>query len=125
MRRWLGPAGNSPASDKIEGVTPVDSDALRGSWVHSYEEDRDDEIVLRPASHELPPSRGRMSLELRGDGSYVERRPGPVDVPEESSGHWSLTGERLVLEGPGERRNRSWRVAAVEGDRLRLAGPGD
>jgi hypothetical protein len=104
-------------------VTALDSEALQGSWVHSYEEDRGDEMVLRPAGHELPPSRGRMSLELRGDGTYVESRPGPVDKPVEESGRWSLAGERLVLEGPGERRSQSWRVAAAEGDRLRLAPP--
>ncbi len=77
-------------------------------------------MVFRPADHPLPPSRGRMAFELRPDGSYVERSPGPVDVPEESSGRWSLEGDRLVLDPAGDRPRRAWEVRAVGEDRLVL-----
>ena len=89
-----------------------DAAALHGKWTHSHEEDTDTEMVFRPATHEFPRSRGRMSLDLRSDGTYVERSPGPVDVPEESTGSWALEGDRLVLEG------QAWEVTGVEPDRL-------
>jgi hypothetical protein len=76
--------------------------------------------VFRPATHPLPPSRGRTSFELRPDGSYVERSPGPVDVPEESSGRCSLEGNRLALSAEGDRPGRTWEVSAIEKDRLTL-----
>lgn len=93
---------------------------VEGRWVHSHEEDTAEEMVFRPADRELPPARGRTAFELRADGTYVESEPGPVDVPVESSGRWSLEGDRLVLEGEGERPGHAWRIAAAEGDRLTL-----
>ena len=90
-----------------------DEAALHGKWVHSHEEDTDTEMVFRPATHEFPRSRGRMSLDLRPDGTYVQRSPGPVDVPVESTGSWALEGgDRLVLEGD------AWEVTGAEPDRL-------
>ena len=93
-------------------------EALHGVWVHAREEDAGDETVLRPASYPLPPSRGRMSLDLRSDGTYTESRPGPVDLPVESGGAWALEGDRLVLGGGGERPQRTWEVVAADDDRL-------
>lgn len=99
-------------------MAKTSADSLQGSWVHSHEEDTDTEMVFRPATHAFPPSRGRISFELRPDGSYVERSPGPVDVPEESGGTWSLAGDRLLLEAGGNRPGHSWEIAAVAADRL-------
>lgn len=96
--------------------------ALEGGWVHAHEEDTEDELVFRPATHPLPPSRGRASLELRADGSYEERAPGAADVPELSEGRWSLHGDRLVLDAPGG-KGRTVEVASVAGDRLVLRKP--
>ena len=92
--------------------------SLHGRWVHSHEEDTEEEMVFRPASHPFPPSRGRTSFELRPDGTYLERSPGPVDVPEESEGSWSLEGDRLVLGAEGQRSGHAWEVKAAEVDRL-------
>ena len=96
------------------------ADAIVGHWVHSHEEDTDAEMVYRPASYSFPPSRGRTSFELRDDGSYVERSPGPVDVPVESRGSWSLEGDRLLLVADGDDPGHAWEVSAVEADRLTL-----
>ena len=96
--------------------------ALERKWVHAHEEDSEDELVFRPATRQLPPSRGRRSFDLRPDGSYLERSPGPVDAPEESRGHWSLDGDRLVLDA-GDEAGQTWEVAAVEDDRLTLKKP--
>jgi len=99
-------------------VAAHSEDALHGSWVHSHEEDTEGEMVFRPATHPFPPSRGRVSFELRPDGSYLESSPGPVDLPEESSGSWSLEGDRLVLGAEGDRPGHAWEIAAAEDDRL-------
>lgn len=93
-------------------------DPLQGRWVHSHEEDTDEEMVFRRATHPFPPSRGRTKLELRANGTYVESSPGPVDVPEESEGRWSLEGDRLVLGAEGDRPGHAWVIAAAEADRL-------
>lgn len=98
---------------------PTD-EALVGHWVHSHEEDSGGETVFRPASHPLPPSRGRTSFELRPDGSYAERSPGPVDAPERSGGRWSLEGDRLTLEPAGEGPLQGWEVVSVDAERLAL-----
>jgi hypothetical protein len=95
-------------------------DALQKHWIHSHEEDSGNEMVFRPASHPLPPSRGRTAFELRPDGTYQERSPGPVDVPEESTGRWSLEGDRLVLRPEDDRAEQAWEVKAVGADRLAL-----
>ena len=94
--------------------------ALQGRWVHSHEEDTDREMIFRVAGHPFPPARGRTSLDLRPDGTYVQRAPGPVDVPEESTGRWSLEGERLVLDGGGDRPGQSWEITAPRKGVLRL-----
>jgi hypothetical protein len=91
---------------------------LERRWVHSHEEDTDDEMVFRPADRTFPPSRGRTSFELRPDGTYVETSPGPVDVPVESEGSWSLEGDRLTLGAGGDRPGHAWEISSAEPDRL-------
>ncbi|MCA1682898.1 MAG: hypothetical protein LC685_02725 [Actinobacteria bacterium] len=95
-------------------------DVLHGRWVRSHEEESDGEMVFRPSTHAFPPSRGRSSFELRPDGSYVERSPGPVDRPVESTGSWSLEGERLVLRAEGDRAGHAWEIVTAGSDRLVL-----
>ena len=95
-------------------------EAVVGHWVHSHEEYTDAEMVYRPASYPFPRSRGRTSFDLRPDGSYVERSPGPVDVPVESKGSWSLEGDRLLLGADGDDPGHAWEVKTAEADRLTL-----
>jgi hypothetical protein len=52
--------------------------------MHAHEEDKESELVYRPASYSLPPSRGRSALDLLADGTYVESSPGPTDRPEQA-----------------------------------------
>jgi hypothetical protein len=66
----------------------------------------------------VPPARGRRSLELRDDGSAVERGPGPDDRPVESSASWELRDDDLVLRG--ERGLEVMRIVSAEEDRLVL-----
>ena len=93
---------------------------LQTRWVHSNEEDTDDEMVFRPADSPLPPARGRTSLEFRADGTYVEGSPGPVDVPESATGSWSLEGDRLVLEAEGSESSRALEITGAVADRLTI-----
>ncbi len=96
-------------------MTEVRAEALHGSWVHSHEEGADAEMVFRPATRPMPPARGRMAFELRPDGTYVDRSPGPADVPVESTGSWSLEGGRLIIG-----TDRAWDGSAVREDELRV-----
>jgi hypothetical protein len=95
----------------------VDPEHLQGRWVHSHEEDTDDEMVFRSASsgYEFPRSRGREALELHPDGSYAGTVPGPADKPEAAEGEWTVQeGARLVLG------DRVLEITAAEGDVLRV-----
>ena len=96
----------------------VDREGLAGRWVHSHEEDTDDEMVFRSAAsgYEFPRSRGREALELNADGSYAGTAPGPVDKPEPTGGgEWRIEdGNKLVLG------DRVLEITAAEGDVLRV-----
>jgi hypothetical protein len=95
----------------------VERERLEGRWVHSHEEDTDDEMVFRAASsgYEFPRSRGREALELNADGSYAGTAPGPVDKPEATGGgEWSVDGNKLVLG------DRTLEITSAEGDVLRV-----
>lgn len=97
-----------------------EEDLVRGRWVHSHEEDTDDELVFRPADRPFPPSRGRESFEFRRDGTYAERSPGPVDAPVSSTGSWSLEGDRLVLTSEGDAPSQTLEITSAEPDRLTI-----
>lgn len=102
----------------------IEPDRLAGRWVHSHEEDTEDEIVFRAAGsgYTFPPARGRTSFELRPDGSYVETSPGPTDKPEDTPpGNWALEeGGRLVLAGEPGAPARVLEITEAEGDVLRV-----
>ena len=85
----------------------IDRKALAQKWVHSHEEDTDDEMVFRPASYAFPPARGRKSFELDAGGRLVTSGIGPDDRPAPGQGQWLLEGsDKLALEpaGPGARK---------------------
>jgi hypothetical protein len=91
---------------------------LRRRWVHSHEEDTEEEMVFRPAAYEFPPSRGRRSFELKPDGTLAEGRIGPTDRPVEAQGTWELRDDRLVLRRDPSEAPRAMRIASVDHDRL-------
>jgi hypothetical protein len=93
---------------------------LRGCWVHSYEEDAGSETVFRRPTYPFPMSRGRKEIELHSDGTYVERFPGPVDVPVEAGGRWRLEEDRLTLRPDDGGAERSSSITALDADRLTL-----
>jgi len=95
----------------------IEPERLQGRWVHSHEEDTDDEMVFRSASsgYEFPRSRGRQAFELRPDGSYEGSAPGPVDKPEPTEGSWALEGDNRLALG-----DRVLEITAAEGDVLKV-----
>ena len=97
----------------------IDQAVLHQRWVHAHEEDAGGEQVFRPASHSLPPSRGRQAFELRADGTYGESAPGPTDRPEESGGTWRLAGNDLELRA-SDGTTQTLGVVSAEPDRLVL-----
>jgi hypothetical protein len=98
----------------------IEPEQVQGRWVHSHEEDTDDELVFRSESsgYDFPRSRGREALELRPDGSYGSTVPGPADKPEASGGGaWAVDGDKLVLP------DRTLEVTALDEGMLRVRRP--
>jgi hypothetical protein len=94
-------------------------ECLQRRWVHAHEEDSDKTMVFRPAEHELPPSRGRMALELRPDGTFAESGLGPADAPEQATGTWELDGDTIALSaGAAAGVPRTMEVASCDEERL-------
>jgi hypothetical protein len=96
-------------------------DWLHQLWVHSHEEDEGDEMVLRPAGFPFPLSRGRRSIDLRGDGTLGHARPGPSDRPERAEGRWQIEGDLLKLfRAPAPAPPEVLRITSAAPDRLVL-----
>ena len=98
----------------------IDPEQVQGRWVHSHEEDTDDELVYRSdaSGYDFPRSRGREALELHPDGSYGGVVPGPTDKPEASAGgEWAVDGDKLVLP------DRTLEVTSVDEGVLRVKRP--
>ena len=94
-------------------------DQVRGRWVHVQEEDTEDEMVFRPAGTDLPPSRGRITFELRADGTFAETGLGASDVPEEATGRWALEGDVITLtKGAVQGVPREMEIVSADEDRL-------
>ena len=91
---------------------------LSQRWLHSHEEDANDETVFRPADYRFPPSRGRAGFELKPGGGLVELGIGATDRPTESTGSWSLQGgDQLILQSRASGR-RTMRIVSLAPDRL-------
>ena len=93
---------------------------LHQEWIHSHEEDQGDDMVFRPASFKLPPSRGRRSIELRTDGTLGHAQPGPADRPERGQGRWEIDGDQLRLFRDSATPSEVLRIAHAAPDRLVL-----
>lgn len=92
--------------------------------MHAHEEDTDGEMIFRPAGADLPPSRGRMAIELRPDGTFAESGLGATDVPDEATGTWTLEGETITLsEGAAQGVPRQMRIVSADDERLILKRP--
>jgi hypothetical protein len=99
----------------------VDQQVLEQRWLHSHEEDAGGARVYRPSSYKFPRSRGRGGLELRPDGTVVQVDVGAVDAPVNRPGTWSLDGDTLVIEVPGQ-ATRRLHISSLDRDRMVVDG---
>jgi hypothetical protein len=105
-------------------TTPLQIHWLRQEWVHAHEEDTGDTRVFRPASHPLPPSRGRRTLDLRKEGLLTQSQPGADDRRTRETGVWSLEGQTLTLRsGSPAAPPDQLEIVALEKNRLVLRKP--
>jgi hypothetical protein len=92
---------------------------LNKSWIHSHEEDTPTEMVFRPESYPLPPSRGRTSFQLFPDGIAKTEGPGPTDAPESGNASWSLSGDNVLqLQLANSDEVRNYPIASVDPTKL-------
>ncbi|WP_134089982.1 hypothetical protein [Olivibacter sp. XZL3] len=75
----------------------MNKEFLKRKWVHSFEEDKGDEIVYRPEGFSLPLSRGRDKINLEDDGTLVNAHPGRDDRPQLHNGSWETEHDKLIL----------------------------
>ena len=81
-------------------------------WMHSHEEDTEEETVYRPASYQFPPARGRTGFELNPDGSLTEHGIGPTDRRTRTAGKWKLKGDALQIG------TRAMKIVSLDPQRL-------
>lgn len=119
-----GPTAPSP--DQCCGVSGgeavIDEERLLGSWTHAHEEDDEGVQAFRPASAELPPSRGRTRYTFLPGHRATTGAPGPDDRGTVNDGTWTLEsraeGDVLQVALPDARA--TYLVVAAAPDLLRL-----
>jgi hypothetical protein len=96
----------------------IDLHSLTRTWVHSHEEDTPGEMVFRPDSHPLPPSRGRKSFHLAPDGQLRSSGPGPDDRTVSSQGTWSLDKSDVLTLRPAAGGTTEMKILSVDPGKL-------
>lgn len=97
----------------------LDVSHLLGIWFHSHEEDREGRVVYRGRSYEFPRARSpRHSLTIEPDGIVYFGAPGTSDGVATTGGSWEVTGNRLILAGPG--RHEIFEIELLDNEYLRL-----
>lgn len=74
-----------------------ESQLLRKTWLHSFEEDQSDIITYRPNTYDFPPSRGRTGFALEEGGIIKQYNIAPTDGLVEQIGKWEFTDNREIL----------------------------
>ncbi len=94
---------------------------LQQGWLHSHEEDTNDETVYRPADYDFPLSRGRGGFDLQSGNKMTEINIAATDGTAEDSGTWELkSGDKnLKIElNPASSAKRDLEIKSVSKDRL-------
>ena len=97
---------------------------LHGQWVHSHEEDTETAMVFRASGYPLPPSRGRIALDLHADATSAYRGIARDDRHETSSGHWrfDVTTRTLSVSLP-DGSKQAFSVLSADKDKLVVQQP--
>ena len=103
-------------------MDPREIKFLTQRWLHSHEEDTNQEIIYRPFDYPFPPSRGRSGFELKPDGSAVNIGIAARDGTAESDCVWELqeNDEAIVLLKYQNGRRLTLSIVSVENDRLAI-----
>jgi len=70
-------------------------------WIHSREEDKEDNLVYRPEGYQLPLARGRDRFEIKESGEFIWYGIGPDDRGKKAAGHWTIevsNSIRIIFE---------------------------
>jgi hypothetical protein len=78
----------------------VDLERLAGSWIY-------ERGALRRAGPAPRLSRGRLTFDLRADGSFLEQSPDQTDRSNTSSGTWRVIGEAIEFSYDDDRPSLS------------------
>jgi hypothetical protein len=89
---------------------------VAGDWVHAHERDHDRTQVFVSAATALPPSRGRRRLQLLGDGTFKELRPGTDGRAVAAAGAYTWDGHRLRFNFADPKRSPSTLEAVLSAD---------
>ena len=120
MRRWKARGVVSERKDQGTTMATIDRALLAQHWVHSHEEDNDQDMVFRPSTFKFGPSRGRQSFDLKADGTLMEGGIGPTDKREVSAGTWQVDsgGGLKLTHSQGGPPERAMQIASVDANRL-------
>lgn len=81
----------------------INKAALCREWVHSGEEDTENEIVFRPADYDFPLSRApRESFQLKPDGKLIKGEGSASDQVQEAQGTWALENDKIAFQVESE-----------------------
>jgi hypothetical protein len=101
----------------------IDLHSLTQTWVHSHEEDSPGEMIFRPGSYPMPPSRGRRSFQLLQDGQLRSAGPGPDDRIVPSQGTWSMSQPDVLTMKSAGGATSTMKILSVENDKLVVKKP--
>ncbi len=99
--------------------TVPDTSPLFLRWAHSHEEDTDEVEVYRPPGFAFPPSFPRRGFEIRTDGVYLRRGPGPADELVTETGRWTADSITATFEGLGDAETLP--IVSYDDERLLLS----
>ena len=98
----------------------INKKALFQEWVHSKEEDTEDESIYRPADYDFPLSRQpRESFSLASDGSLTKDELAPDDRLKEQPGTWKLAKNQIAFYA-GTKQLQKRVISSLENDKLVL-----
>jgi len=101
----------------------INKDLLSGEWIHSSEEDTENETVYRPASYDFPLKRSpRETFQLDEDGTLKKGLPTASDSLDESGGSWELENEKIAFYS-NSRLVQKQSIVSLEKDKLVLKKP--
>jgi hypothetical protein len=95
------------------------NECLYKHWIHSHEEDTEDNKVYRPSTFEFPRSRGRDSFEIRENGEVILHKIGPTDRSEEVKGTFTFDSNNLKINPKtGNSESFTITILSCEEDKL-------